>query len=203
MITIIDYGLGNLRSVQKAFERINHQCEITSDYAQIEKADKLVLPGVGHFKKGMENLKELDIFNILNRKVIQEKTLILGICLGMQLMTNYSEEGNKEGFGWINASTKKLNGVINNKLKIPHIGWNSLNNIQNESILKNINENDLFYFVHSFYVKCENEEDVISTTNYDLEFHSSFKKNNIFGVQFHPEKSHKAGLQIIKNFATL
>ena len=204
MIVIINYKLGNLRSVQKTFERINYQCEITCDLAKIEKADKLILPGVGNFKKGMENLRELDMIDILTRKVIKEKTPILGICLGMQLMTKFSEEGNVEGLGWINANTYRFkNDIKDTKHKIPHMGWNTINMTKDSLIITNKITNSFFYFVHSYFVMCNNRSDILSTTEYNIEFVSAIENGNIFGTQFHPEKSHKQGVLILKNFASL
>jgi glutamine amidotransferase len=200
-ITIINYGLGNLRSVQKALERLGIRTKISSDLNEISSAEKLLLPGVGHFKKGMKNIITLGLLGILNEKVLKEKVPILGICLGMQLMTKFSEEGNVEGFGWIDAETKKF--ILGKKHKIPHMGWNNIDIIKKNGFTKNISEKDFFYFVHSFYVTSVKEEDLLFKTEYGQEFVSGFNKDNIYGVQFHPEKSHDAGLQLLKNFSEL
>lgn len=201
-VVIVDYGMGNLRSVEKAFRRLGIDSVISSDSSEILSADKLVLPGVGHFNRGMQNIKERKIFDVLYESVLIKKKQILGICLGMQLMTEYSEEGDCEGLGWIKAKTVKFS-FNNNNLKIPHMGWNNLD-IQNDiSLLKNITGEDSFYFVHSYYVNCENEENVLAKTNYNTKFVSAFYSDNIFGCQFHPEKSHDKGLEIIKNFTEL
>ncbi|MBN1213871.1 MAG: imidazole glycerol phosphate synthase subunit HisH [Candidatus Lokiarchaeota archaeon] len=202
MITIIDYGMGNLRSVQKAFERIRVKAIITSREDDILNADKIILPGVGHFERGFANLKKLGIFEILNSAVIEKKIPILGICLGMQLMTEYSEEGNCEGLGWIKGKTRKFNFQIK-KLKIPHMGWNNLNIKRENNLTHNIDNNDFFYFVHSYFVTCDDENDIISETSYGERFVSSFQRDNIYGCQFHPEKSHDAGLQVLRNFAEI
>lgn len=202
MIAIIDYGMGNLRSVQKAFERIKVPVLITSDKKEILKAAKIVLPGVGNFERGIANLKSNGLYDTLNAVVTENRIPILGICLGMQLMTEFSEEGNVEGLGWIKANTKKF--VFDTTgLKIPHMGWNTLNEVKSSPITNNISPDNLFYFVHSYYVSCENQDDVLAATNYGLSFVSSFQKENIFGCQFHPEKSHSAGLKLLKNFANL
>lgn len=202
MIVIIDYGMGNLRSVQKAFERIKVPVFISSDKTEIPKADKIVLPGVGNFERGITNLRSIGLFDTLNEVVIEYKIPILGICLGMQLMTEFSEEGNVEGFGWIKARTKKF--VFDRAgLKIPHMGWNNINVVRDNIITNNISPDNLFYFVHSYYVSCENQGDVLATTNYGASFVSSFQKENIYGCQFHPEKSHDAGLKMLKNFSEL
>lgn len=200
-LVIIDYGMGNIRSVEKAFARIGLQPIISSDPKVINTADKLILPGVGHFKKGIENLRKFSLFEILNELVTKRNIPILGICLGMQLMTEFSEEGNCYGFGWVKARTVRFS--FNNKLKIPHMGWNNLFIQRDNVLLKNISEEDLFYFVHSYYIICNNNQDILSTTNYGVEFVSSFNYKNIFGTQFHPEKSHQQGLQIIKNFVDI
>lgn len=202
MIIIVDYGMGNLRSVQKAFERIKVNSKITDDLAEIKDADRILLPGVGHFAAGMKNLRERGFIEILNKKVVEEKVPVLGICLGMQLMTRFSEEGNCDGLGWLDATTQKFSNVNHHqKMKIPHMGWNN-NRIMKESrILNGINEDDTFYFVHSYRVICNKENDILTSTHYFIDFHSSLLKENIVGVQFHPEKSFGAGLMLLKNFS--
>jgi glutamine amidotransferase len=204
MIVIIDYGLGNLGSIQKAFNRIGVTTIISNSISEIESAKKLILPGVGHFTKGMQNLKESGFIDVLNRKVIIEKTPILGICLGMQMMTDFSEEGNVEGLGWIKAKTIHFSNINkDSNIKIPHIGWNSLEFDTKNPLFNKIDLNAQFYFVHSYYVQCENHQNSMSRTNYILKYDSSIQNENIYGVQFHPEKSHSTGLQLLKNFAEL
>ena len=202
MITVIDYGMGNLRSVQKAFERIRVPVKISANVDEIIKADKLVLPGVGHFQQGIINLTERGLFRALNEVVLERKKPILGICLGMQLMTEFSEEGNCEGFGWIKAKTKKFS-FQGNGLKIPHMGWNNFSLINGNSLLEGINIDTFFYFVHSYYVSCSDENDILTETYYGNKFVSSFNKENIYGCQFHPEKSHDSGLSLLKNFTLI
>jgi len=199
MIVIIDYGMGNLHSVLKAFRRIGADAIVSSKGEDIQKAEKLVLPGVGHFKKGMENLEKRGLIEILNKKIIGEKTPILGICLGMQLFTKFSEEGDAGGLGWIDARTIKFN--LGDKFRVPHMGWNNIKIEKDNKIFSNLNKEDYFYFVHSFHVNCKNKEDILSITEYGKKFISAIQKENIIGVQFHPEKSHDAGLEILKNFA--
>lgn len=199
MIVLIDYGMGNLRSVQKSFDRLNSPIEISSDEKKILNADKIVLPGIGNFERGIVNLKSNGLFEILNEAVLLKKIPILGICLGMQLMTDFSEEGNVEGFGWVKAITKRFT-FNTSELKIPHMGWNNLNVKNDAVLLTDIDENDFFYFVHSYYVICECEHDILTETSYGDRFVSSFNKNNIYGCQFHPEKSHDAGLLLLRNF---
>lgn len=200
MITIIDYGMGNLRSVQKVFERLNIQVQITSNHTEILKANKLLLPGVGHFKNGIKKLEETGLKEILNQVVLIKKIPIMGICLGMQLMTKSSAEGDVEGLGWIDAETRKFS--FNDKqLKIPHMGWNQVD-VKKRTVMSNlITADDVFYFVHSYFVTCNNNEDVLFQSDYGQCFVSGFEKENIVGVQFHPEKSHNSGLRLIQNFS--
>ena len=202
MITIVDYGMGNLRSVQKAFERIGVQVKISDIADEILSSDKIVLPGVGHFEKGVSNLKERGLFKALNEAVLAKKIPIIGICLGMQLMTEFSEEGNCEGFGWIKGKTQKF-CFQGNGLKIPHMGWNNLIITKTDSLYDGITSDNFFYFVHSYYVSCDDENNILAETNYGNKFVSSFQKENIFGCQFHPEKSHDAGLKVLSNFVKL
>lgn len=204
MIVIIDYDLGNLRSVQKAFERIDCRASISRDIELLKKADKLVLPGVGHFALGMMKLKEYGLVELLDHLVLEKRVPILGICLGMQLMTKFSEEGMVQGLGWINADTVLFQKEsLPNHLKIPHMGWNSINSKSEHRILNDLTNDDQFYFVHSYSVKCQEKEHSLSTTEYGIVFDSGIVRENIVGVQFHPEKSHKAGLKLLKNFVNL
>ena len=198
MIVLVDYGLGNLRSVKKAFKIAGEEVIISFDKQIIEKADKLVLPGVGNFHNGMENLKKRDLISVLNKEVLIKKKPILGICLGMQLMTTHSEEGDVKGFNWIKAETKKFD--IN--LKVPHIGWNSVKGSVN-LLMKNLDKKSDFYFTHSYYVSSKELNRNFLYSEYEINFISGFKKDNICGVQFHPEKSHSSGIKLIKNFINL
>jgi glutamine amidotransferase len=200
MVAIVDYGMGNLRSVEKACIRAGKECCITSDAAQIEKAEKLILPGVGHFKSGMENLKQRGLIEVLNRSVMDKKTPLLGICLGMQLLTNYSEEGKTKGLGWIDAETMKFDFDEVSRLKIPHIGWNNAVPAKPHWLFEGISTNDLFYFVHSYYVKVNTVDASVAQTTYGITFDASIQHQHIVGVQFHPEKSHDIGLTLLQNF---
>jgi imidazole glycerol-phosphate synthase subunit HisH len=199
MIAIIDYGMGNLRSIYHKLKILNIECIITSKKEEIEKSDRLILPGVGYFLEGMKNLSDLDLIDFLNYTVINRKKPILGICLGMQLFTKFSEEGNANGLGWIDAITKKF-AFKDNMYRIPHVGWNKISSKKKVRLLDNIDPNKRFYFTHSYYVECSNEEDIVATTEYGLIFTSIINKDNIYGTQFHPEKSHEYGLEIFKNF---
>lgn len=201
-VVIIDYKMGNLRSVQKAFEMIRCNAIVSNDIETIKNANKLVLPGVGAFKDGMKHLTDLNLISILNQKVLEERTPILGVCLGMQLFSKKSYEyGETKGLGWIDAEVVKFEFDTQN-LKIPHVGWNEVYQ-KNENILfTNIKDSHDFYFVHSYYFK-PNEDVTIGTTEYGFEFTSVVNKDNIFATQFHPEKSQSAGLQLLKNFMQL
>jgi glutamine amidotransferase len=203
MIAIINYGLGNLTSIKNMCKRIGVDAEITGDFEKIIAADKLILPGVGHFKKGMENLEGTGIRKLLDKLVLGEKKNILGICLGAQLMTNYSEEGDQKGLGWVDATTNKFISADLNGLKVPHMGWRNTITKEKSLLLKDLPEDPRFYFVHSYHFKFQQPEEIIATTIYGYEFACAFQKNNIYGVQFHPEKSHKYGMKLIENFSKL
>ena len=202
-IVIIDYGMGNLRSVQKKIQKKGISVETTNDLTKITNAQKLVLPGVGHFANGVKRLKETGIWDVLINKVLVQKTPILGICLGMQLMTKHSEEGNVEGFGWFDAKVVKFKIINKLKHKIPHTGWNSIIIEKENPLIKAIPNNAMFYFVHSFHIECFNKEDILTTSEYEYKFTSSIQKDNIYGVQFHPEKSHDMGEIVFENFINL
>ena len=195
--------MGNLRSVKKKFDQMNVPTIVTSDQKEIEKASKIILPGVGHFANGMQKIKDLNILEMLNYKVLEEKIPILGICLGMQLFGKHSEEGNVSGLGWIDAEIVRFNVSDKLKFKIPHMGWNSVEIAKENQLFKNIPNETLFYFVHSYHMICNDLDTVIGITNYDYSFTSIINKDNIYGTQFHPEKSHKLGEQILKNFSNL
>lgn len=197
MIVVVDYGMGNLGSIANMIKKVGHKCIISSDLEEIKKATKLILPGVGSFDNGMKNLNKLGIIELLNQKILIEKTPILGICLGMQLMTKSSEEGNLSGLGWVDAKTNKF---LSDTLKVPHMGWNIIKHQKRSKLFDEMESEKRFYFVHSYCVSCNDKKDILTNTNYTQDFVSSFEKKNILGVQFHPEKSHKFGMSLIKNF---
>jgi len=204
MIVIIDYGMGNLSSIQNMLKKISVKSIISSNISVIKNADKLILPGVGSFDNGMGNLQKMSLISVLNKKVLIDKTLILGICLGMQLISKRSEEGRLPGLGWIEAEAVKFKFDNNHaNLKIPHIGWNTIKIKKDCLLFKDMEENARFYFVHSYHLICTRGEDIAAMTDYGYEFPSIIQKENIFGVQFHPEKSHKFGKQLLKNFVEI
>lgn len=201
-ITIIDYGIGNLGSVYNMLKKVGAKVNVTADKRIIEKTHKIVLPGVGSFDYAIENLNKSGLFELLNYKVIDEKAPILGICLGMQLLFESSEEGSLPGFGWIAGTTRKFQftNPETRFLKIPHMGWNSISQQRKSALLFNSDFNSRYYFVHSYYVVCSDNADIIAKTNYGINFTSVVEHQNILGVQFHPEKSHTFGKQLLKNF---
>ena len=201
MIVVIDYGLGNLGSILNMLKKIQAQAIISQSPQQILKADKLILPGVGSFDNGMKNISELGLRDVLNLKVVKEKTPILGICLGLQLFSEASEEGGLAGLAWLKARTIRFR-VENspNHLRVPHMGWNSVKKTKDSAMLNGFNEDWRFYFVHSYHVVVDDESDALLKTHYGYDFVSAVQKDNIIGVQFHPEKSHKFGMQLLKNF---
>lgn len=202
MIVIVDYGLGNVGSIANMLKRIGAEVIISSKDEEIHRADKLILPGVGSFDEGMERLKASGLIPILEEKVLSAETPLLGICLGMQLLTKESEEGSQAGLGWIDAQTVRFcaDGV-SRTLRLPHMGWNSVSPKKETDLFVPIDGEIRFYFLHSYHVICHNEDDVLSMTNYGYDFVSSFQKDHIIGVQFHPEKSHRFGMNFMKHFA--
>ena len=204
MITIIDYKMGNLGSIVNMLRRLGFEAAVGSERKHIENATKLILPGVGSFDSGIRHLHELGLNDLLEQKVMSHRIPFLGICLGMQLLCKGSEEGMKNGLGWIDAETVRFpNEVAGESLRIPHMGWNEISVKKQNPLFKDLDANPRFYFVHGFHVQCADPEAVAATTTYGIEFHSSVRKDNIYGVQFHPEKSHKFGMQLLKNFAEL
>ena len=201
MIHILDYNMGNLGSIQNMLKKIGVPSLITSKAEDLVKATKIILPGVGAFDEAMKNLKKLDIIKVLDEMVFEKGVFLLGICLGMQLLTKRSEEGELEGLGYIDAQTVRFN--VNSKCKIPHMGWNTVNIKKNNNLFRDMSDLSRFYFVHSYFVKCSDFGDVLTTTQHGQDFCSSLNKENIYGVQFHPEKSHKFGMRLLKNFTEL
>jgi len=201
LLTIINYNAGNIRSIQNMLKKIGVTSSVSNNIKDIEKAEKLILPGVGSFDYGMKQLHELGLISILNKKILFDKTPILGICLGVQLMTQKSEEGFLPGLGWFNASVVKFNfSDLSQSYKIPHMNWAEINIKKETRLFSGFTETPRFYFVHSYHLKTENNIEVSATTTHGYEFAAALEKENIIGVQFHPEKSHKFGMQVLRNF---
>ncbi|MFV8258360.1 imidazole glycerol phosphate synthase subunit HisH [Bdellovibrio bacteriovorus] len=204
MITIVDYGMGNLGSIRNMLKRVGVASLITSELSEIQQASKIILPGVGAFSTGMEKLKEMNLIQLLNLKALEERVPVLGICLGMQIMCKSSEEGAGSGLAWVDAEVKKFQFPLEDNLhKVPHIGWNYISPKKEHPIVSGFDPKTRFYFVHSYYVKCNDQKDVLGKTNYGIDFDSMFSVDNIIGAQFHPEKSHRFGMELLKRFAEM
>jgi len=204
MVIIINYGVGNLGSIKNMISRLGFECKISDNIADIEKATKLILPGVGNFSYGMEKLIKSGLIETLNKVVFVDKTPILGICLGAQLMCKHSEEGDVSGLGWFDATVKKFNFLSNDKeYKIPHMGWAHIKLIKSSPLFNEILDTARFYFVHSYHFVVSDSSICLAKTKYNYEFISALEYKNIFAVQFHPEKSHKYGMQLMKNFLSI
>lgn len=203
MITIVDYGMGNVGSILNMLKRLGHRAVKSSDPEVICQAEKLILPGVGAFDSAMRRLGESNLIELLKLKVVIQRTPILGICLGAQLFTRRSEEGSCRGFDWVDADTLKIAGPDVKGLKVPHMGWNYVTARREDPILDGISPRELrFYFVHSFHIVCENSADVVATSSYGIDVTAIVRRQNIVGVQFHPEKSHRFGMRLLHNFVT-
>ena len=201
MIVIVDYGMGNLGSILNMLRKVGApEALVSSNPSDIERADKLILPGVGAFDTGMLKLRETGLVGLLKEKVLQDKTPTLGVCLGMQLMGKVSEEGELPGLGWFDAECVRFRFEASARLKIPHMGWNTVNIQKEGTLFKEMHEEPRFYFVHSYHVVSHNPDDVLATTDYGYPFVSAVQRGNIMATQFHPEKSHKFGMKIYKNF---
>ena len=203
MIAIIDFGMGNLGSVKRKLDRIGAESVITSDPQEIRNCKKLILPGVGHFGNAVNELKTRGLWDMLNTEVLVSKKPILGICLGMQLMAKKSEEGEVSGFGWFDAEVVRFKVDDTLKYKVPHMGWNQVEQKKQSLLFENLKPEESFYFVHSYHLKCNNQSDILNITDYGYSFVSAIERENIYGVQYHPEKSHDCGEQLLRNFANL
>lgn len=199
MVGIIDYGLGNLGSIQNMLKVIGEKSVITSDTDKLDKCERLILPGVGAFDAGMGKLNENGLAQFVKQKALVDKKPILGICLGMQLLGRKSEEGELPGLGLIPFDNIKFR-LDDTDLKVPHMGWDIVDFKQDNRLIKNLKGTQRYYFVHSYHAKCDSEENVLMTCDYGYEFTASVVKDNILGVQFHPEKSHNFGMALLENF---
>ena len=201
MITIVDYKTGNLGSIKNMLKKIGERSIITGDPDEILNASKIILPGVGAFDVGVQKLKNAKIWDVLIEKVEVQKVPILGICLGAQLMTKGSEEGIEKGFQWVDAETVRFKIEKESKFKTPSMGWNTVSLKRDSKLFENLPEEPRFYFVHSYHFNFFESNEELTRSNYFYSFCSSFEKDNVIGVQFHPEKSHKFGMKLLKNFA--
>lgn len=203
MIGIIDVGVGNVGSICNMFKRIGAAADVVSDTAGIARADKLVLPGVGAFDAGMARLRSSGLLPVIEERALGERIPVLGICLGMQLMTAGSEEGRSAGLGWVPAHTLRFRADTEPRLRVPHMGWSHVRVVRPHPLVEGVNVDTAFYFVHSYQVQCQDRSDVLLAAEYGLEFAASFQKGNLLGVQFHPEKSHRHGMRLLGNFARM
>ncbi len=204
MITLIDYGVGNIFAFQNVYKRLDIQTKIAKTVEDLEEVEKLILPGVGAFDYAMGQLNASGMRQKLDELVLIKKIPIIGICVGMQMMGNKSEEGNSEGLKWIDADILKFDeNLINQRTKIPHMGWNDVSPINEHPLFKGLEKNAIFYFLHSYYFKCNKKEDSIAISDYGIPFTSAVNSNNVYGIQFHPEKSHQYGEKLLHNFAKI
>jgi glutamine amidotransferase len=200
-IAIVDYGVGNLGSIKNMLTKLGAASLITADASEIVSASKLILPGVGSFDSGMDNLNNSGLRTALDVAVLQRRIPTLGICLGMQMMTFGSEEGSSPGLGWIPANTVRFAPSQNEIMKVPHMGWRTINKVKESKIIDLLDDDARFYFVHSYHVQCQDAKDILFSAQYgSVEFDAAFERENILGFQFHPEKSHRFGMSLFKAF---
>lgn len=204
MITIIDYGVGNIFAFQNVYKRLDIPTKIARTSSELEDAQKLILPGVGAFDYAMEQLNNSSMREKIDELVLIKKIPVIGICVGMQMMGNKSDEGTAEGLKWIDADILKFDEkLIYQRTKLPHMGWNDVKSFKNNPLFIGLEEDAIFYFLHSYYFKCNNPENSIAISDYGIQFTSAINADNIFGIQFHPEKSHHYGEKLLHNFAKL
>lgn len=203
MLAIINYGIGNLTSILNMHKRLGIEAIITGESAEIEKADKILLPGIGHFDKCMQNFNQSGLRPLIEKKGLEDKVPVLGICVGAQMMTRGSEEGVERGLGWVNADTVKFRIPAGQGLKTPHMGWTDIHFAHASPLWTDMPEETRFYFAHSYHFQFDSDEYVRGSADYGYDFVCAFQRDNIFGVQFHPEKSHKFGMKLLANFSAL
>lgn len=204
MITLIDYGVGNIFAFQNVYKRLDIPTKIAKTATDLEDAEKLILPGVGAFDYAIEQLDASGMRHKLDELVLEKKIPIIGICVGMQMMGNRSDEGTSEGLKWIDADILKFDeSLIQQRTKLPHMGWNDVSPITGHPLFKGLEEDAIFYFLHSYFFKCNKQDDSIAISDYGISFTSAVNADNVFGIQFHPEKSHQYGEKLLYNFAKL
>lgn len=204
MITIVDYGVGNIQAFGNIYKELGVQCSVAKNQFDLQKATKLILPGVGHFDFAMKKLKDSGMIPTLNELVQIQKIPVLGVCVGMQMMAKRSDEGVLPGLGWFDAEVKKIDTTsLQQKTLLPHMGWNSVKQVKKNIFFDQIENSEEFYFLHSFCMKCNNIDNVVATANYGEEFAAIVQKEQIIGIQCHPEKSHQVGIYFLHNFAKL
>jgi imidazole glycerol-phosphate synthase subunit HisH len=204
MITLIDYGVGNIFAFQNVYKRLNIPTKIAKSQEDLNDAIKLILPGVGSFDYAMNRLNDSGMREKLDELVLGKKIPVIGICVGMQMMGNRSDEGKEEGLKWIDSEILKFDeNLVEQRTKLPHMGWNNVTPVKNHPLFIGLDKEAIFYFLHSFYFKCNNPADSIAVSDYGLSFSSAVNKDNMYGIQFHPEKSHQYGEKLLHNFAKL
>lgn len=204
MITIIDYGVGNINAFVNVYKRVDVPVKIAKTKEDLEDAQKLILPGVGHFDHAMAQLNNSGMRDTLDELVLGKEIPVIGICVGMQMMANSSDEGKLEGLKWIDATVKKFDETkINQITRLPHMGWNDVKPVKDMELFKGLEKDSIFYFLHTYYFHCHNSEDIMAVTQYGDEFASAAHHENKYGIQFHPEKSHHYGEILLHNFAKL
>lgn len=204
MIAIIDYGLGNIKAFANVYKRLNIPHKAASSPNDLKGATKFILPGVGAFDHAMQLLQSSGMRELLDEFVLHRKVSILGICVGMQILAHSSEEGSLPGLGWIDGVVRKFDpAMLIHKTHLPHMGWNDISPMRNNGLLQGLNGKSRFYFLHSYYFDCSSSEDVVATTDYGCAFPCIVNSGNVHGVQFHPEKSHQNGIQLLQNFGNL
>ena len=206
MITIVDYGLGNIKAFANVYNKLNLPVCYASTPLQLKQASKIILPGVGAFDHAMHKLNTSGLRETLDNLVLEKKVPVIGICVGMQMMANDSEEGTSIGLGWINGTVKRFsysNEEVAKKHPLPHMGWNNINPVKASALVANLDEYKRFYFLHSYYFHCVNKADIVATANYSFDYACIVNHDNVYGIQCHPEKSHHNGVALLKNFAEL